>query len=162
MKLDLQLGWPDPKCSFEGQKWCLCLTMWDGDWPSGVKGICPVRHSVSGSFGALKMHQNALKCLWDPINAPKCPRMSLGALQMHQNATKIAYVTNRMTPRGSGAACDSPHRRKFALTTLHLQSYLFAWFLTRCDCLLSVLGRWMYTRGCLVVHVRLPWPVAAA
>ena len=28
-----------------------------------------------GSFGALKMHQNALKCPWGSINGPKRPRI---------------------------------------------------------------------------------------
>ena len=28
-----------------------------------------------------------------------------------QNASKITFVENRTMPRGSGAACDSPHRR---------------------------------------------------
>ena len=41
----------------------------------GIQGICLVGRSVLGPFGALIMHQNALKCPW-------------GALKMHQNASK--------------------------------------------------------------------------
>ena len=55
------------------------------DWPSGVQG--PLGRSVLGPlrpFGALKMHQNALKCIKGLYKCTKMPK-------------KIAYVTNHMT-----------------------------------------------------------------
>ena len=48
------------------------------DWPSDVQGKCPVGCSLLGLLGAF----------WGPKNAPKRPKMPYGALKMHQNVLK--------------------------------------------------------------------------
>ena len=60
------------------------------DWPSGVQGIAYAWWALS--IGALKMYQNALKCLFETLkmqqNAVKC---LFGGLKMHQIAPKMPF-----------------------------------------------------------------------